>query len=46
MKTILYRLYRLYLLGFAIHGLFLYRLYLYPLGEIQAIQARQGGCHD
>ena len=38
----LYRLYRLYrFVSFALRdtGLKLYRLYLYPLGEIHAIQA-------
>lgn len=37
----LYRLYRFVSFGLRDTGLILYRLYLYPLGEIHAIQARQ-----
>ena len=49
MKTCPFGLYRLYrFVSFALRdtGLILYRLYLYPLGEIQVIQARQAtGSH-
>lgn len=37
---VLYRLYRFVSFALRDTGLKLYRLYLYPLGEIHAIQAR------